>query len=256
MSAQPAEISVGGTDEFLAVVSEQTTGGHVWHAARHLLSYFHAHPHLLSRASTLIELGAGTGFLGMSLAVKFDVGQVVLTEMPQGGALEWLAHNVERNRRVGHDLSTVRTAAFDWAWIDHDAKASSASAVCDAATQEFDRLCSTTWDFVLGSDLVYNESGVNMLPRVLATLAQESTKVLYAHTLNRFEFLDRDFFEALASVGLQCRSVWPEDGEEVNFGSAAVDYAVAHAMNEQDGFSGELFPEQRVVVLEISRRQA
>jgi len=102
---------------------------------------------------------------------------------------------------------------------------------------------------------VYNDVGVRMLPRVIAALAQKDTRVLYAHTLNRFEFLDRDFFEELASVGLQCREVWPSDGStDANFGSAAVGASPQSSKVDQDGFSGELFPDQRVVVIQISVR--
>jgi Lysine methyltransferase len=63
------------------------------------------------------------------------------------------------------------------------------------------------WNFILGSDLIYNEEVVRQLPRVLAALAGERTCILYAHTKKRFEHLDIDFLEQLQSVGLQWREV-------------------------------------------------
>ena len=59
---------------------------------------------------------------------------------------------------------------------------------------------------------------------------------LYAHTLNRFEFADHDFFLELSRAGLAHTAVWPE-GEM--------------AGSEDADFSGELFPEQRVVIFRI-----
>ena len=90
-----------------------------------------------------------------------------------------------------------------------------------------------------------------MLPRVLSRLlgggshsrGRAGAVAFYAHTLNRFEFLDKDFFGALRAEGLRYEQAWPdrsqheqqqEGGEEPFF-----------------GFSGDLFPEMRVVVFRI-----
>lgn len=63
------------------------------------------------------------------------------------------------------------------------------------------------WDFIVGSDLVYNEEGCRLLPRVLAQLAQPGTVILYAHTKRRFEMLDADFFGNLRKEGLAVEEV-------------------------------------------------
>ena len=252
-----AEVLVSDSAEYLSFATEQTTGGHVWDAARHLLRYFEAHPELLAGKPTVLELGSGTGFLGMSLAARFDMERMVLTEMVQGGALKWLDHNVAINRQAGQPLSAVQTAALDWSWVSSGPAGADASESDVADQQAFTNMFATRWDYVIGSDLVYNEIGVQMLPLVIAALAKGHTRVLYAHTLNRFEFFDRDFFEALASAGLECTEVWPADGAQVaNFGSAAVGAARCdEGDQEQDGFSGELFPEQRVIVIEMRQRR-
>ena len=99
------------------------------------------------------------------------------------------------------------------------------------------------FDVVLGSDLVYNDAGVYLLPRVAGALRRSgqgaAAYALYAHTLNRFEFADHDFFEELTKAGLAYAPVWPA-GAEVAVGGA-----------NGGGFSGELFPEQHVVIFRI-----
>ena len=59
-------------DDYAASVTKQTTGGHVWDAARVLLEYVESQsasaPPFASRR--VVELGAGTGFLSMTLAAR------------------------------------------------------------------------------------------------------------------------------------------------------------------------------------------
>ena len=96
-------------------------------------------------------------------------------------------------------------------------------------------LCIWT-DLVIGSDLVYNDAGVRMLPRVLAALAGGRTRILYAHTLYRFEQMDLDFFEELKAIGLCCRTLWPPCSDRP----------------ESPEPMTELFPEQYVAIFELS----
>ncbi|CAL6291618.1 unnamed protein product [Bathycoccus prasinos] len=68
-------------------------------------------------------------------------------------------------------------------------------------------------DFFLGSDLVYDESGVKILPRVIAKLLRtrcrktKSGFMLYAHTKHRYDGMDVDFFENVEKEGLVCEEV-------------------------------------------------
>jgi predicted nicotinamide N-methyase len=233
MAANAArEVQVASADEYTDVCSKQTTGGKVWDAAVELLNFIESQPSLMHSGSSVLELGAGTGWLGMTLASRVDIGRMCMTELVEGGALEWLNYNVDLNRDAGLALDTVCTAPLDWTWMDSQA----------SAPAECFELLRTQWDFVIGSDLVYNDAGMQMLPRVLNTLAQPETRILYSHTFNRFELLDRDFLEALTREGLQCRQAWPKLPEPT---------AATFELGE---FSGELFPEQHIVVLEIQRQ--
>lgn len=241
----------------MSVATKQTTGGKVWDAARHLLDFLRAHADTyLLHGTHVMECGAGTGYLGMCIAHERNtLGRMLLTEMIDGGALEWLELNVSRNRAAGCELGRLETAAFDWAWCDSPNEPA-ASGVVDHA-----------WDLVLGSDLVYNDVGVQMLPRVFARLlsARDGASALYAHTLGRFEFLDYEFHRSLDASGLQREQVWPEPSPD----EAKADGSSAHdeQLPSKDGvdseedegfgsFSGELFPEPRVVIYRLTLRTA
>ena len=68
-------------------------------------------------------------------------------------------------------------------------------------------------DFLLGSDLVYEESGVKMLPKVIAAkllstrCKEPDSFMLYAHTKHRYDGMDVDFFENLEKEGLDYEEV-------------------------------------------------
>lgn len=157
------EISIDSAQEFASLVTEQTTGGKIWDAAVMLLEFLEAQPERLGGRPTVIELGAGTGWLGMTLASRRDLSAMVLTEMVQGGALSWLDRNVQRNRDAGVPLASVRTAPLDWSWIVDEPTSAAADLAAAERPAAFAELLDTHWDVVLGSDLVYNEAGVQML---------------------------------------------------------------------------------------------
>ena len=248
-STRRPEILIEDAHAFCEVATEQTTGGHVWQAAHTLLDYFEARPSLLAGKPSVIELGAGTGFLGMSLARDFAVSRIILTEMITGGALTWLDRNVQRNRDAGLQLETLSTAALDWSWADEAAVVPAEEPGVDPSAAR-EAVFGVAWDVVIGSDLVYNEIGVYMLPKVFARLLANGTTIAYyAHTLNRYEFLDRDFFEALGAEGLRCEQVWPDAGA-----SSAEEEGASALADDDEPFSGELFPEQRIVVFCIIKR--
>ena len=60
----------------------------------------------------------------------------------------------------------------------------------------------TEWDLIIGSDLVYDENGVHMLPRVLAALVRPGNVAFYCHTKHGCDCLDFDFFAEVAKCGL------------------------------------------------------
>lgn len=131
-----------------------------------------------------------------------------MTEQIAGGALGWLQHNVEINKAAGKSLDNLDTAACDWndyiALLNTDknnhssddaVKANEGEAAMDVT------LADTEWDLIIGSDLVYNEAGVMMLPLVMKALSSPNTHIFYAHTKRRYEMMDFDFMAELNKNG-------------------------------------------------------
>lgn len=94
-------------------------------------------------------------------------------------------------------------------------------------------------DLIIGSDLLYTNDGARWLAAMFAQQlkANPAARVLYAHTCNRYEILDHDFFLGeLESVGLEFTvrwgGSWPEDR----------------------GLLDDLFPDQKIRIFEVTLR--
>lgn len=217
-------------DVKVEVAALDTTGGRVWRAARELCAFLEQRSRELGLPSAgapelaggrrlrVLEIGAGCGWLGICLARNAPGTEVVMTEQPAG--LEHLQRNIELNREAGVlALRHVSAATLDWS---------------DCANEP---LLAEEWDLVIGSDLLYAEQAVVDLPALFARLARPSTRVLYAHTLHRYDHLDVEFFKALEAAGLERREIGDVRGED------------------EEEFLQELFPEERPAVFEIAHRE-
>ncbi|GIL66118.1 hypothetical protein Vafri_19720 [Volvox africanus] len=100
-------------------------------------------------------------------------------------------------------------------------------------------LLSQRWDFIIGSDLVYNAVGTECLPRVMRALAGPETRILYCHTRHRFDTHDVEFFSQLTACGL----VWREIREP----------SIPTPPPSPPPLT-ELFPEMRVAIYDIRLR--
>mmetsp|Transcript_10668 Transcript_10668/g.20180 ORF Transcript_10668/g.20180 Transcript_10668/m.20180 type:complete len:138 (-) Transcript_10668:252-665(-) len=92
------------------------------------------------------------------------------------------------------------------------------------------------WDFVIGSDLVYNQIGVELLPWVMRAHMGPGSVGYYAHTRGRFEHFDIDFMENLKRVGLVVKEVWEPGSPEPP---------------PSPPLFADLFPEMRVAIYEL-----
>uniref|UniRef100_A0A6S8LMT6 Calmodulin-lysine N-methyltransferase n=1 Tax=Dunaliella tertiolecta TaxID=3047 RepID=A0A6S8LMT6_DUNTE len=235
---------------------------------------------------TVLELGAGLGYLGLTIARNTLASLVCLTEQAEGGALHWCRFNVERNRHLPNS-NIVRTCECDWrdyvncstpselelftklegcqtvqgssAGFQHQQEHSKFMQMQEHYLQqahqgstknaprchdtcngkEADRvfLTSTNWDYIVGSDLVYNSVGSTVLPLVLKKLCSPTTVILYCHTKHRFDHLDVEFFEQLDKVGFNV--------EEVREPCIPTPPPSPPPLTE-------LFPEQRIAIYRIS----
>ena len=244
------DVVVGDAFEYMETATFATTGGVVWDAARRLIDYLEASAHDLGLDApdvNILELGSGTGWMGMVVAQNVKrAGVVCLTEMEAGGALEWLSKNVARNEPAAlWPPGRLVVEALDWTEFHVD------DANVDASADGGGVRCSTSngvvhalpWDVVVGSDLVYNEDGARMLPRVFRGLIDRARAVgktaplvLYAHTKYRYELLDILFFESLEQCGLT--------RVEVREPGVATPPASPEPLTE-------LFPEKRIAVFRI-----
>ncbi len=93
-----------------------TTGGHTWKAAYRLADFLEASAQQLGldkEGLKVLELGSGTGWLGVTLARNLPAAALVcLTEQEAG--LAWLQHNVQLNQARGLWLAHVRVRPCDW----------------------------------------------------------------------------------------------------------------------------------------------
>jgi predicted nicotinamide N-methyase len=237
-----------------------TTGGHVWPAARRLLEYIEATkpPEIVNEGARILELGSGTGWMGMTLAANLPhATQLCVTEMEAVGALTWLRKNVARNEDDGlWRRGCVHVEACDWTAYVHgdEVQSPNEKPKPDAAPETSPnvspnpapnpRLERDDWDVLVGSDLVYNEDGVRYLPRVVRhflTSQKRKTHFLYAHTKYRYELRDMALWKEFDTCGLEV--------EEVREEGAPSPPSSPEPLTQ-------LFPEKRIAVLRITLRVA
>mgnify|MGYP002856406189 FL=1 len=240
----------GGTaEEYAATTSFNTTGQLTWPAARRLARFLESTTEWRGGDDArgrprALELGSGNGWLGCALARRGAVERVVLTEMVSGGALAWLRRRIRANLTREEDANRVRCRALDWTDVDGAVEDDDEE---DADAREEDL---KSFDAILGADLVYEDAGVKMLPRVVAALLAGNAKrrdaaFWYAHTKHRYDGMDLDFFEEIRACGLRIEEV-REDG--------------APSPPPSPPPFESLFPEQRIAIyrieLDVSSRAA
>jgi hypothetical protein len=249
-----------------------TTGGHTWKAAYRLADYFSstaAHigldsgPHKIN----ILELGAGCGYLGITVARNLPNANIIcLTEQEDGGACSWLRHNVNLNRHRGLPLDSVTVQPCDWLKYCREfiPKDGEPCIKPDKGVQQKELTLEGTiieksppillpsppapfcletisWDFIIGSDLIYTKIGSTCLPNVLAALSTNETQIFYCHTKHRFDLLDIEFFENLSAVGLMIEEIWEPEAE------APPESPPMHFP------PSDLFPEQRIAIYKITK---
>jgi len=216
----------------------------VWHSAKGLLQYLLSNLQEIHSAQYVLELGSGTGWLGISLARNLNhrcaagatsdsshdinnstnsrrlLKKMVMTDATRTGAAAWLTMNMEMavsNNLV--DKECVQVVPMDWT----------------SQTEIQAMISMYPWDFIIGSDLIYSEDGVQALAKCMASFLlqqpqqqynnennNENTnamtleddykqtnnnnskppQLIYAHTQGRMPDLDILWFQELKNQGL------------------------------------------------------
>ncbi|PYI16736.1 hypothetical protein BO99DRAFT_339451 [Aspergillus violaceofuscus CBS 115571] len=144
------------------ILSAGTTGFRTWEAALHLGTYLATDP-TAARAGIarkrVIELGAGTGFLGMFCAQHLQPRSVVVTDR-EIALIEQIQDCAGRNGLVGEDEDDTpgkRFAAGIWEW----------GTPLDIPGLGDGEAKGLKFDVALGADLIYD---VDLVPLLVATI--------------------------------------------------------------------------------------
>lgn len=165
-------------------------GGSVWTSGEILTSYFKRHrEHLdtLFHGKRVVELGSGTGIVGLTCAACFQPSQVILTDL--SSQLDCLRNNVTRNQ---DKISGISVAELAWGDEEH----------IDAVIAQMNVDSSTCKPFqvdvILGTDVAYLEEAYVPLSSTLNRLAQPHTLILLV--INRID-TKLEFFDLLEGFG-------------------------------------------------------
>mmetsp|Transcript_38211 Transcript_38211/g.107992 ORF Transcript_38211/g.107992 Transcript_38211/m.107992 type:complete len:209 (-) Transcript_38211:238-864(-) len=141
---------------------ENEAGAVVWDCALVLAHFLHhPNPWIGPReleGARVVELGSGTGLVGLSIALLASSVKVVLTDLPKfiGG----LQENIKENRLQG----SVKAAAYIWG-------------------EPIEELETPQVDWIVASDVIYAHDAVEPLLQALLMLSSEPTRILIAYEL-------------------------------------------------------------------------
>ncbi|CAO3668756.1 unnamed protein product [Umbelopsis ramanniana] len=123
----------------------------------------------ITNQSNILELGAGLGIVGMSLARFLPSANIVLTD--KSDRLKLLQHNVQSNN------STATVTGYDWE-------------TPTAAIEE------QNWDMILVSDCIWEPSLHTILLQALHRVMKSTTVLLMAYEV-RNEPVEEQFLDSL-----------------------------------------------------------
>nr|CCA16944.1 conserved unknown protein putative [Albugo laibachii Nc14] len=165
-------------------------GGSVWTSGEILASYFKCHRDRLKtlfHGKRIVELGSGTGIVGLTCAACFQPSHVILTDLPS--QLDSLRNNVIRNQE---QISGVSVAELEWGNAEH------IDAVCARMDVDLSTGKPFPVDVILGTDVAYIEEAYEPLTSTLDHLAHQQTLILLV--INRMD-TKLKFFDRLEHLG-------------------------------------------------------
>ncbi|KAI0799529.1 S-adenosyl-L-methionine-dependent methyltransferase [Xylaria sp. FL0064] len=139
------------------ISGSRTTGHRTWEAALHLGSYLLTDAgHCLVKGKSVLELGAGTGFLAILCAKHLGARHVTTTDGDES-VVDYLKENLVLNGIEDERLVAARTL-----WWGDELK----------GTWVEDECSSDPYDVVIGADITYDKEAIKALVRTLRQLFQ------------------------------------------------------------------------------------
>eukprot|EP01103_Thecamoeba_quadrilineata_P015278 TRINITY_DN4774_c0_g1_i1.p1 TRINITY_DN4774_c0_g1~~TRINITY_DN4774_c0_g1_i1.p1 ORF type:complete len:203 (+),score=33.81 TRINITY_DN4774_c0_g1_i1:3-611(+) len=145
-------------------------GGFVWDASLVLAKFFEnvdEFPPTFFKNKRVLELGSGTGLIGIILALLG--AEVIVTD------LKPLLPLIEKNINANVSNSKIKVKELNWG----------------EDVSEFE----PPFDFIVGSDVVYREETFKLLIKTFSDLSNEETVIFLAHELR--ERKEIQFFDLL-----------------------------------------------------------
>lgn len=177
------------------VAASGTTGLRTWEAALHLGNYLCANQNSLVGGKSILELGAGTGYVSVLCAKHLDASHVIATD-GSDDVVASLSTNFYLNDL--QDSAIIKGKELKWG-----------QALVGGEHPEWN---GGRWiDLALGADLTYDGTGIPALVSTFGDLFElyPKMKIIYAATVRNRKTFER-FLEA-------CRENWYAV-EEVKFG--------------------------------------
>ena len=169
-------------DALNVLVKDGCTGFRVWEAAKFLLSFLLKNPEIL-QGKRVLELGAGTGFVGLGLAISDLCPEVVMSDVHDG-----VLARIEESIVESQCGEVAKVAKLDW--------------------QNFSAEHFRTSDIIIGADVVYDVSLVPPLVDCLdALLRDRHDRVALILCAVRIESTTAAFCKEMTERGLTWKEV-------------------------------------------------
>eukprot|EP01041_Mallomonas_annulata_P010138 gene10138-21142_t len=159
------------TDKIIFIQEEYgaTLGSHLWDSSIVLFHYLERTVNFQEVQSTMVELGAGCGLLGILYALHNPSIRVYLTD--KSYQMPYLTKNIQINKFLSHDC--IKTKSLDWFDINQ--------------LNEFKtEINNTIIDVIIAADVLYDHILAESLIHVLRELATpKRTKIYIAQKIRR-----------------------------------------------------------------------
>ncbi|KPI41094.1 Protein-lysine N-methyltransferase efm3 [Cyphellophora attinorum] len=167
--------------------SGPNTGLRTWEASLRLAHYLYQKPHL-TRSRSVLEVGAGTGFLSIFCAAYLCPARIVVTD-GHDDVITSLRHNVALNKSSYDAANTRAPLVKKLFWADED----DMNAILNSQDDVEGELSpSSKIDLIIGADVTYHPDACLALASTLSVLAQRNpdATILISATQRNLETME------------------------------------------------------------------